>query len=137
VIADGHGWEAWHELPAERRKLYEMIRETGAENLLVLSGDRHAAGLYLHEDAVGYPLYEATSSSLNLPLSAWDEPGEEPAAEAGPYRISGPMYREANYGVLDIDWNAGAVALEIHDREGGLVFGRMVRLSDLKQSGTE
>ena len=35
VIADGHGFEAWRHLPAERDRLYALLRETGANGVVV------------------------------------------------------------------------------------------------------
>ncbi len=71
VIADGHGWEGWKMLPAERVRLYALIDETDTDNLIILSGDRHSASFYRKEDGAGFSLFEATSSSLNLPASRW------------------------------------------------------------------
>ena len=54
VIADGHGWEGWKTLPAERDRLYALIEETNADNLIVLSGDRHSAALYRKDGVIDY-----------------------------------------------------------------------------------
>ncbi|MHA7872745.1 MAG: alkaline phosphatase D family protein [Hyphococcus sp.] len=131
VIADGHGWEAWKMLPAERNRLYQLIDETNADNLMILSGDRHAAALYRKDDALEYPLFEATSSSLNLPAARWREEGGETYMEPGPYRL-GDMFYEANYGLLEIDWESGAVAVAIHDETGAPVRSELVALSALR-----
>ena len=40
VVAEDHGWEKWMNLPHERERLYRLIRETGAEGMVFLSGDR-------------------------------------------------------------------------------------------------
>lgn len=128
VLADGHGFEAWRTMPREREKLFALIRKTGAENLILLSGDRHLAALYRRGDVVGYPLYEATSSSLNLPASVWRAESGETSIEPGPHRLGDPYY-EANYGVLDIDWEAGAVAVSIRGADGAEVFQETVALN--------
>ncbi len=131
VVAEGHGWEGWKMLPAERDRLYALIDETGADNLILLSGDRHAAALYRKDGVNDYPLFEATSSSLNLPVARWREESGETWIEPGPNRL-GDMYMEANYGLIDIDWRAGAVAVTIRDRQGGTVLGEVVELATLR-----
>ncbi|KAA5802300.1 alkaline phosphatase family protein [Alkalicaulis satelles] len=121
VHADGHGWESWRTLPRERDRLYRLIRETGANGVVIASGDRHAAGLYVRADLTSYPLYEITSSSLNMPFrDEHDEPG--------PHRI-GDMYAPENYGVIAIDWEGGSLNLEIRDVQGAVVREQGVPLS--------
>ena len=46
VLAEGHGWERWGNLPLERRKLFDTIRQSGAKGVILLSGDRHIGALY-------------------------------------------------------------------------------------------
>lgn len=130
VIADGHGWEAWKMLPAEREKLYSVIKIAGTENLIVLSGDRHAAALYEREDVIGYPLVEATSSSLNLPAAKWREESGETYVEPGPYRL-GDMIYDVNYGVIDVDWAAGDVSISLRGANGAVIQSKIVDLSGL------
>ena len=117
VIAEGHGWEAWRTLPAEREKLYSLIKKTGAEDVVVLSGDRHSAAFYQRNDVLDYPLFEATSSSLNLPASVWRAESGETYVEPGPYRLGGMVY-EANYGVLEIDWATKQIYVSLRSDTG-------------------
>ena len=125
VIADGHGWEAWKMLPTEREKLYNVIERTKAENLVLLSGDRHSAAFYERDDVIGYPLFEATSSSLNLPSARWREESGETYIEPGPHRL-GDMIFEANYGVIDIDWEKREATFSIDDVAGNAIQTRTV-----------
>ncbi len=128
VIADGHGWEGWKMLPADRDRLYGLIDETDADNLIILSGDRHSASLYRKEGVVDYPLFEATSSSLNLPASKWRAESGETWVEPGPNRIS-QMYYDVNYGVIDINWEKRAVDVAIHNGAGETVMNETVVLA--------
>lgn len=131
VIADGHGWEAWRTLPAERTRLYKIITETGADGLIILSGDRHSAALYRKEGVHDYPLFEATSSSLNLPASRWRAESGETAMEPGPNRL-GDMIYDANYGLLEIDWEEGAVGVSIRGADGKTLLAETLDISTLQ-----
>ncbi len=129
IIADGHGWEGWKMLPADRGRLYALIDETDADNLIILSGDRHSASLYRKQGVNDRPLFEATSSSLNLPASKWRTESGETWVEPGPNRIS-KMYYDVNYGVIDIDWGAGDVAVTINDEAGVAVMSETLRFGE-------
>jgi alkaline phosphatase D len=113
VIPDVHGWEAWSRLPAERARLYGLINETGANGVVFVSGDRHAAYLYRAEDVLPYPAYEITASSFNV--SYGDSTDEMDAAQIG------AGYAKTNFGSLDINWTEGTVTLSIHASDGATV----------------
>jgi alkaline phosphatase D len=108
VLAEGHGWERWGNLPRERERLFALIAETGARGVVFLSGDRHVGGLYYRP---GKPdgLYEITSSGLNMAYAA--------AREAGPLRL-GQVYGAPNFGTIDIDWWTGRVTLSVRAANG-------------------
>lgn len=128
VIAEGHHWEAWRMMPAERKRLYTLLKSTGASGVVVVSGDRHAASIYRLHAGLNYPLYELTTSSLNLPLSNWvPDPVEEP----GPNRLGG-VYFESNFGLVDVDWEKNEIALRIIDTKGRPVQERIVSLDSLQ-----
>ncbi|MCA8889330.1 MAG: alkaline phosphatase family protein [Parvularculaceae bacterium] len=130
VLSEGHGWEAWREFPLERQKLYDTIKRAGADNLIVLSGDRHSAALYENDAVIDYPLFEATSSSLNLPASVWRAQSGETWVEVDPNRL-GDMYFDANYGVIEIDWADRAVDVSIRAKDGAAVLSKTIELSTL------
>ncbi|MFP4519261.1 MAG: alkaline phosphatase D family protein [Oceanicaulis sp.] len=123
IHADGHGWEAWRTMPLERTRLYDLIGETGANGVVLVSGDRHSSGLYVRDDVAPYPLYEITSSSLNMSFA--DENNEP-----GPHRI-GDMYAPENFGVIAINWEGGELALQIKDADGEVVRDQRVSLSEI------
>jgi alkaline phosphatase D len=125
VHADGHGWEAWRTMPHERDRFYATIEESGAEGVILISGDRHSSGLYVRDDVIGYPLYEITSSSLNLSFA---EENNEP----GPNRI-GEMYAPVNFGAVAIDWDNGDIRLEIRDDAGEVVRETGFNLAQLQR----
>ena len=75
VVAEDHGWEKWMNFPHERERLYRLIRETRAEGVVFLSGDRHLAELSMMDGGGGLP---ALRPDLQRP-----EPGGEGVAAAG------------------------------------------------------
>lgn len=127
VVAEGHGWERWGNIPAERQRLYDLIRTTGAKGVVVLSGDRHHSAINrLPADApggVGYPLYDFTSSAINMPWSAG-------ADEAGPLRIT-PVEGRENYGLVGIDWQAGQLTLSTYGTADELRFTQAIPFSEI------
>lgn len=128
VLADGHGWEAWRTLPAQQSRLFAAIRESGAKNLVILSGDRHLGALYKQAGIGPQPIVEATASSLNLPASRWRKQSGETYVEPGANRLGDPVY-EVNYGVLDIDWSKGAAEVSLRDAAGAIVRKEMITLA--------
>ena len=123
VLAEGHGFERWGNLPRERERLFDLIAETGVRGVILLSGDRHVGALYrLPGGAGAYDLYEITSSGLNMSYAA--------ASEAGPLRL-GAVYGAANFGTIDIDWWAGEVALAVRAANGEPVRRMTILLRDL------
>lgn len=128
VLSEGHGWEAWRLLPVERERLYRAIAGRNAGALVILSGDRHAAALYEKKVSTGETLFEATSSSLNLPAAKWRSAAGDTWTEIDPGRI-GAMDYDANYGVLQVDWGAGAARVSIRDPGGAEVMAQIVRIA--------
>jgi alkaline phosphatase D len=122
VIAEGHGWERWGLLPAERERLYQLLVKSQARNTILLSGDRHRGALYRVTPAVegAWPLYELTSSSLNLSFGGQEEPG--------PHRV-GASFTGENYGLIDIDWARRAVTLRLRDMNRKDILTQEVSLS--------
>jgi alkaline phosphatase D len=118
VHADGHGWEAWRTMPAERQKLYDLINESGATGVVILSGDRHSGSIYRRDDVADYPIYEVTASSLNLPSAVWRAESGDTSVEAGPNRLH-PMQYEANYGLINVDWESRKAELKVVSPQGG------------------
>ncbi len=111
VLAEGHGWERWGNFPLERQRLFDTVRDSGAKGVVFFSGDRHIGALYREQPAGLYPLYEMTSSGLNMVY--WN------AKEPGPNRL-GVLYAGANFGAVDIDWRKRKLTLALRDEDGSV-----------------
>ena len=108
----GHGWESWNNFPYERKKLINMIDKASLNQTLVISGDRHRAGIYKFKTDRGKVISEVTSSSLNASF-----PNEE---EYGPLRI-GNTFIEENYGVIFFDSENNDMLVGLKNVKGEIV----------------
>ena len=111
-LAIGHGWESWNNFPLQRAKLIKFIDKANLNHTLILSGDRHRAGIYEIKTESGKRISEVTSSSLNASF-----PNDE---ENGPLRL-GNTYVEENYGVISIDSENRQLIASIRDIDGEIV----------------
>ena len=111
-LAMGHGWEAWKTFPHERQKLIDIIDQSSSENVLILSGDRHRAGLYQLTTNSNKNIIEMTSSSLNFSF-ANDE-------EAGPLRV-GPTFVQENYGEILLNKTSNSLIVNLKDNQGKII----------------
>ena len=113
VMPTVHGWEAWSAMPDERQHLFDLIARTQATGVVFLSGDRHSAYIYEEEGVLPYTANELTSSSLNVSFATeLDEMDSRQIDRAFP---------PENYGSVEIDWNARAITLKVHDNAGATV----------------
>lgn len=130
VVSDEHPFEKWMTIPKERERLYALLNSTGANGVMALSGDRHLADISVETKALGYPLYDITSSGFNQATKNWRAP--EPNAK----RVAGMPYGD-NFGFIAIDWSGDdpRVSVQIRDEDGDATGGFKVRLSTLKGSG--
>jgi alkaline phosphatase D len=126
VIPDQHCFEKWGNFPHERERLFRLIRETQANGIILISGDRHFADISrLDERVVGYPLYEITSSGMNSAANGW--------TEANPYRVISEGFHEDNFGLIKVRWSVPnpLLRLEIRNADGDLVRYVELRLESL------
>ncbi len=130
VISDDHPFEKWMNIPKEREKLYALLNSTGANGVIILSGDRHLAEVSLDTKSIGYPLYDVTSSGFNQATKNWRAP------EKNDKRVAAMPYGD-NFGFITIDWSTDdpRVGVQIRDEDGDATCGFKVRLSTLKGTG--
>lgn len=120
VLAEGHSYERWGNLPAEREKLLAMINAAGARNTVILSGDRHFAALYERTRGLAHPLTELTSSGVT---HVWPSPTDVPADALA--RLT-----EMNYGTLDIDWQRRQVTVAARNLQGDKRIARTLSIGE-------
>ncbi len=134
VVPDENGWETWGNFPHERTRLFQLIRDTKASGVVLISGDRHLAELSrLNPEVAGYPIYDITSSSLNAPSGNKTKAGTRFANELNRYRV-GLTYFDTNSGMIQIDWTQTdpVLRLQVCDEQGGVVLQQRVKLSELR-----
>jgi alkaline phosphatase D len=115
VITQAHQYEGWTNFPVERARLLETLHRRAASGLVILSGDRHAAGIYKTAHK-GETMWELTSSSLNLAFG--NDNDASTAREPDPARV-GKFFSVENYGLVDIDWKARALTMTLKDNQSG------------------
>lgn len=124
VLSEEHAFEKWMNFPKERERLFNLLRETKANGVIFLSGDRHLAELSVAVGAVSYPLYDVTSSGLNQATPSWRAP------EKNKYRVAGMPFGH-NFGYIAIDWSSETsprVSLELRDEAGEVAVRHPIRL---------
>jgi alkaline phosphatase D len=126
-VVEGHGWERWGNLPAERERLYRLIRDTQARGVVIVSGDRHIGGLYKESNAtLPYALHEMTSSGVTHPWAG--------AKEDGPNRIE-PLITVQHYGVIDIDFAARQLTLSLRGVDNRALHSHTIAFEALRIAG--
>jgi alkaline phosphatase D len=145
-IANEHGSEKWDNFPKERARFLELLRRTQAKGVVVISGDRHMAELSAlpPADGVLYPLYDLTTSGLNLeipPKPAVKENQPTKPKEAAPkkpqinrYRLHERPYTGSNFGLMRFKWDGPhpALRLEVCGLEGQIVISRDIPFSEVR-----
>ncbi len=122
------GRDSWGNVPLERQRLFNLIDETDANGVVILSGDVHFSEISKTDEG-SYPLVDFTSSALAAPST-----GNENFANS--FRIS-ETYAEVNFGLVEIDWEAQPapqVTLKVIGLDGTAVFEHRIGLEELADS---
>ncbi len=110
-ISAEHPFEKWQNFPREYERFLALLRSTKANGVVMISGDRHIAEFSMLKAADGapYPLYEMTTSGLNLtkPLVKTEvkkpltensnenkNPAEQNPAEQKPIEVKSPEVKK-------------------------------------------
>ena len=129
VVADQKGMDEWGNYPHERRRLFDLIASTGADGVVLLSGNVHFTEVS-RTDEGPYPVYDFTASGLTHVNEAY-------ASVENPYRVAGPFV-ELNFGLIEVDWEARpgpVITLEAIDVSGTTALENQISLSSLRSGG--
>ncbi|WP_343328871.1 alkaline phosphatase D family protein [Polaribacter staleyi] len=106
VIAEKHPYEKWANFPLERKKLLDVIVSSKANNVILLSGDRHISEFSKEEvNGLSYPLIDFTSSGMT-------HASENFTKEYNPARV-GSVVSTKSFGVLKINFDKKKVVMEM------------------------
>lgn len=111
LIANEPKYEKWDNFPKERQRFFDLLRKTQAKNVVILSGDRHAASIAKVDIKSYGPLYEITSSALNRPNNFEDKDSH----------YIGSAFNKENFGLAQIDWKKKMMKFEVRDINGTTV----------------
>ena len=137
-IANEHGSEKWDNFPKERARFLELLRRTQVQGVVVISGDRHLAELsaLAPVDGVLYPLYDLTTSGLNLVVPPKTAANENKPKKPQPnrYRLHERPYTSSNFGLLRIQWDGPqpSLRLEVCGLQGEVVISRDIPFSEIR-----
>ncbi|MGL6076354.1 MAG: alkaline phosphatase D family protein [Fimbriiglobus sp.] len=125
VISEDHPFEKWANIPAERNRLYTILRDSGATGVVILSGDRHLGELSVDKKPLNYPLYDITASGLNQGFDRWRD------QEPNRFRVSSMPFGD-HFGMILIDWSdKPSVSLQLRDVAGEIVLKQTFPISVL------
>jgi alkaline phosphatase D len=106
VLSGEHGFETWGNFPAEIEKLENLLQDSEAENVIVLSGDRHISEFSQKKiEGLDDPLVDFTSSGMTHAYSDFN-------GEPNQYRI-GEVVSDLSFGLLKFDFATGNVKMEM------------------------
>jgi alkaline phosphatase D len=119
-----NGYEAWANMPLQQEKMFETIKNAGAEGVIMISGDVHYAELNKRTSPGLYPIYDLTSSGLTH---------KEGSPKPSIYRI-GDAFADLNFGMIDIDWNSSPVQVRLtaYDNMSNPQISKTISLDELR-----
>ena len=109
VLSKEHGWESWANFSGERKRLLSLIDGSKANNLIILSGDRHHGEVSLMHRQDKPALIDFTSSGMTFTYLT-------SGSEDNQYRISN-VVKQLNFGVLQFDFQEKTVLFEIRGKD--------------------
>jgi alkaline phosphatase D len=124
VLADFVGWEGWINFAHDHQRLFDAIRDARAERLVCISGDTHYGEISRLDVNVPYPIWDFTSSGLT---EVW------PVMPPNALR-QGDVWRERNFGLIEINWAEAAPVLtvQIRDEQGAPRLSQVVDTAQLR-----
>lgn len=113
-LSNEHGFETWGNFPHEVDKLNGLIKDSGANGVIILSGDRHISEFSkIMIPGLSYPLIDFTSSGLTHVYSSY-------SGEPNPYRI-GEVISKKSFGLLRINLASKEVQMQMVGDHGKIL----------------
>ena len=102
-----HGFETWGNFPHELNRLENVIANSKAKGVLLLSGDRHISEFSRKSiKGLSYPLVDFTSSGLTHSYTSF-------SGENNKYRV-GKVVSEKSYGLLKFNFKDSKITMEMY-----------------------
>lgn len=133
VLAEGHGFERWGNLPNERARLLRLIGRTSGRTVIV-SGDRHYGAFYELALPPGPPITAAGPAEMaadgavvEMTTSAMNMASGKAAEDARMPPLASELIGADNFGLAEIDWTSRTLKLSLRNVEGSPVLTREVK----------
>jgi len=108
VIAEDHRYEMWANFPNERIRLLNLIRDSGVNNPVLLSGDRHLSEVS-KINWRNQPIIDVTASGMTHSFSGNEEHNRH---------RWGQLVTDESFSTLTIDWANQNLTIEQWDMGG-------------------
>jgi alkaline phosphatase D len=119
-LSNEHGFESWGNFPHEVDRFKELVVDSKAKGVIVLSGDRHISEFSKTDvEGLEYPLIDFTSSGLTHAYTKF-------SGEINPFRV-GEVVSTVSFGLLEFDFNNKNVVFKMIGDNG-------IELGSLEQS---
>lgn len=123
ILSAEHGFETWGNFPSEVEKLEKLLQTSKANNVILLSGDRHISEFSEKNiEELDYPLVDFTSSGMTHSYSNF-------RGEPNQYRV-GKVVSDLSYGLLKFDFNTGEVMMQMRGVGNKLQQEYLVKYKD-------
>lgn len=126
LISPAAVYENYAIYPTEQKRFIQILQESGASGILLLSGDRHHTELMKLERTGTYPIYEVTTSPLTAGVA---NPKEENAL-----RVPGTLVSAHNAAFLNFSGpkDDRKLTITIIKVDGTVAWTREIKASELK-----
>lgn len=105
-LSQQHGYETWGTMPNEVDRMYDLIIDSKAKGVILLSGDRHISEFSKKEiEGLSYPLIDFTSSGMTHSYSNFKN-------ERNDNRV-GKVVSKKSFGVLKFNFETQNVTMQM------------------------
>jgi alkaline phosphatase D len=110
-LSNEHGFECWGNFPHEVDRFKQLLVDSQAKGVIVLSGDRHISEFSkIDIPGLSYPLIDFTSSGLTHAYANF-------SGEPNPYRLGNVVAKES-FGLIKLNMITKEVQLQIIENNG-------------------